>query len=88
MSPSKLCNYGASLEDMLCNRLVCGIKDPSVQRHLLAEEHLTSKKAADIALAMETAAKNAETLQGSTSRAGDICKATLHKMQSEEKHLL
>ena len=56
---------------MLCDRLVCRIEDPPVQRRLLAEEHLTFKKVADIALAMETAAKNAETLQGSTSCAGD-----------------
>ena len=67
--------------DMLHDRLVCGIGDPPVQRRLLAEEHLTFKKAADIALAMEMAAKNAETLQGSTSRAGDTRKASLYKMQ-------
>ena len=37
-----------------------------------------------MALAMETAAKNAESLQGSASYAGDTHKPTLHMMQTEE----
>ena len=81
----EFCNYGASLEDMLRDRLVCGIEDPPVQRRLLAEERLMFKKAAKIALVMETAAKNAETLQSSTSHMGDACKASLHKVQTGEK---
>lgn len=35
-----------------------------MQRILLAEDDLTSQRAADITLAMETAAKNAASLQG------------------------
>ena len=63
---------------------MCGVEDPPVQRCLLAEEHLTLKKAADIALAMETAAKNAKTLQRpTTSHTGDA-----HKLlQAGEKAL-
>ena len=31
------CNYGDSLENMLRDRLVCGINDDSIQKRLLAE---------------------------------------------------
>ena len=84
---AEFCNYDTSLDDILHDRLFCGIEDPPVQRRLLAEERLTFKKAADIALAMETAAKNAETLQRSTTYMGDARKAFLHKVQTGEKHL-
>lgn len=41
---SKQCQLGASLEEMLYNRLVCGVKDGRLQRRLLAEPGLTFKK--------------------------------------------
>ena len=37
-------------------------QDPPIQRRLLPDMQLTFEKAADIALAMETAAHNAETM--------------------------
>ena len=49
---------------MLRDRLVCGIGDQAIQRKLLAEDGLTLKSAVAIALAMETAARNAATLHG------------------------
>ena len=58
------CNYGDSLNDMLRDRLVCGVSDQTVQRRLLAEANLTFQKAYDIALAMEAAERNAKELQG------------------------
>ena len=61
--------------DILRNQLVCGTADPPVQQRLLAEEHLTFKKAAGLALAMETAAKNVETLQRPTTS----CNVGAHK---------
>ena len=61
---SEFCDFGPSLDDMLRDRSVCGVGDQTIQRKLLAEEGLTLKRATDIALAMETAARNAATLQG------------------------
>lgn len=57
------CEYGATLEDMLRDRLVCGIKDERVQRRLLSEPSLKFKKAWEISQAMELAMKNAKDLQ-------------------------
>ena len=43
------CSYGDTLEDMLRDRIVCGISDPQLQRRLLAESALTYKTAFEIA---------------------------------------
>lgn len=58
------CNFEASLEDMLRDRLVVGINDPALQQRLLAEPRLNLKKAAEISLAHETAAKDSKAIQG------------------------
>ena len=76
---AEFCNFGPSLDDMLRDRLVCGVEDPPIQRRLLAEERLTFERAASIALAMETAAHNAETLW---SAAGKMGETTLEKSPS------
>ncbi len=61
---SEFCEFGSTLEDMLRDRLVCGIAVGSIQRRLLAEPELTLKKAVDFARAMETADKDVKDLQG------------------------
>jgi hypothetical protein len=60
---SEHCGFGESLNDMLRDRLVCGINDIRIQRRLLAEVDLTYKKAFDLAQAMEATEKNARELQ-------------------------
>ena len=37
------CNFQATLDDMLRDRLVCGVTDGCLQRRLLAEPELTLK---------------------------------------------
>ena len=61
------CNYGPTLDQMLRDRLVCGIKDEHIQRPLLSEDKLTLQKAMGIALGLEAASKNAKTLQGASA---------------------
>ena len=60
---SEHCEFTATLEDMLCDCLVCGINDSRIQRRLLAESDLNYKKAYELALALETADKSAQDLQ-------------------------
>ncbi len=57
------CNYGASLDTMLRDRLVCGINEDSIQKRLLAEPNLTYKKAVELARGLETADRNAQLLK-------------------------
>ena len=65
------CGFGATLEDMIRDRLVCGVNDDKIQRRLLAvtETKLDFKKALELAGGIETAEKNARELQSRT-RAG------------------
>lgn len=56
------CNYGTTLEQMLRERLVCGINDNRIQRRLLSETDLTFEKAFKIAVAAEAASKNVQDL--------------------------
>ena len=58
-SLAELCNFGASLDDMLRDRLICGINNSKIQQKLLAEK-LTLTTAIEMAQGMETAAKNAK----------------------------
>ena len=57
-SIAEFCNFGNMLEDMLRDRLVCGIADNVIQKKLLAEDPLSLAKALEIAKRMESAAKN------------------------------
>lgn len=63
---AKHCNYGDSLNTMLRDRIVCGIQEEATQRKLLSENGLTLVRATEIAVSMETAAKNAEDLKTPT----------------------
>ena len=55
-------NFGKTLENMIRDRLVCGVKNESIQRRLLSEPELTHKKAVEIAVALETSAKQVKSL--------------------------
>jgi hypothetical protein len=50
------CNYGTSLDNMLRDRLVCGINNQAIQQRLLSEATLTLQSAWELATAIETAA--------------------------------
>ena len=62
---SEHCGFGDTLNDMLRDRLVCGINDGGMQRRLLSEPDLTYKKALDLTQEMETAELNVHDLQSS-----------------------
>ena len=62
------CNYGCSLNEMLRDWLVCGIANPTIQKHLLAEPDLTLDKAVSMAQAAELADKGAKELQAGNDK--------------------
>ena len=53
------CNLGSNLDETLRDRLVCGLNNQQIQKRLLAESKLKFSKAVDIAVAMETATRDA-----------------------------
>ena len=57
-SLSEYCNFGATLDDMVRDHLVCGVNDNAIQKRLLAESSLTYQKAVELALSVETAAQS------------------------------
>ena len=57
------CNFGGTLDAMICDRLVCGINEDSIQKRLLMEgDKLTLAKTMSIAQSYETAEKDATEL--------------------------
>ena len=52
------CEFGATLEESLPDRFVCGLQHEATQRRLLSEPALTYQKALEIAKAMDTADTN------------------------------
>ena len=57
------CEYKDTLEMMLRDRIVCGIRDEKIQRRLLVEKELTFAKAYEIATSMEITSKNMAVFQ-------------------------
>ena len=57
-SLAEFCKFGPSLEEMLRDRLVWGVGNEKIQTRLLGEAKLTYEKSMQLALSMETAAKN------------------------------
>ena len=56
------------LEDMIQDRLVCGVNDERMQGRLLTESRLHFKKALELAAAMEIADKNTRDIQQGESQ--------------------
>ena len=82
-SLAEFCNYGATLDEMLRDRLVCGINDEHIQHRLLAKDKLTYKKALEVAQGLETAAKNAQKLQGSSTSTAATPHGDVHRLHSK-----
>ena len=61
------CNFGDTLPEMLRDRLVCGINNKKIQWRLVAERELTLKKAKELALGEELAAKHVVDIQSDTT---------------------
>ena len=57
------CDFGNTLDNMLRDRLVCGINHEQLQRRLLAEPNLRFAKAMDIAQPFESAMQDARHFQ-------------------------
>ena len=80
-SLAEFCNYGGTLDHMLRDRLVCGVRNDRIQRRLLAEKELTLSKAVDIASSIEMAANNVRDLQ-----AAQATRENVHKIAPSQQH--
>ena len=58
------CKFGDYLEQALRDRLVCGLRNDSVRKHLLTKTELTFATAQELALSLEAAERQANELKG------------------------
>ena len=90
-APAEFCHFGTSLDIILCDRLVGGVNDSHIQRHLLSEPVLTLETAMKIALGMESAAQNTIMLQvvceASAASSGEVLKFTEVKPDSSKQQM-
>ena len=82
---SEHCDFQNTFEEILRDRLVCGINDEQIQRRLLAESTLDFKKAMKIATSVETAIKNAKDLTNQTARGNDSLKMKHNEVNKEHR---
>ena len=75
---SEHCNFGTALQLSLMDRLVCGLKEITIQRRLLQEPKLTFETALNIATSMEADNRDAEEIQHNQSQA-------IHAVQANKK---
>ena len=83
------CNFGTTLDLMLCDRLVCGINDNAVQCRLLSEQNLTFDKALTTEQGLEAAAKNLRELHHDKKPSGGngkVDKVARDSGPQKEKH--
>ena len=59
---SAYCEFG-DLDDALRDRLVCGLRNESIQKRLLSEANLTYQRAMELAQGMEAAEQNSRSLK-------------------------
>lgn len=59
------CEFGTFLDQALRDRFVCGVRNETMQKKLLAEDGLTVARALGIAQSIEAADKNSRELKGS-----------------------
>ena len=69
---SEHCDFGETLNDMLRDRLVCGIDNDQYQRRLLSEANLTFERAFALAQSMETADQSVRVLKMSKPVEGQV----------------
>ena len=79
------CNFGDSLNSMLRDRLVCGVKDIGIQKRLLQETDLTFQKSFEIAQGIETANRNAKDLQPGTTQSQLTVQRVAHTPQQSNR---
>jgi hypothetical protein len=56
---TEFCEFGLNLNDTLRDRFVCGLRNDQIQKKLLTIREFSLDKALEIAVAMETATKDA-----------------------------
>ena len=79
---SRDCQFGSFLDEMIRDRLVCGIKSELIQSRLLSEPELSLQKATEMAVALETAGRNQLELAGAAGPGEQSSESTVQRIQT------
>ncbi|XP_075723826.1 uncharacterized protein LOC142765907 [Rhipicephalus microplus] len=79
------CNFGSALNRMLRDRIVCGLRDASVRRQLLAKAELTLREAEEAARAAEMTAANVDHM-ASAQNTGNVHAMTIEHRGQPTRH--
>ena len=77
----EFCNYGETLDKMLRDRLVWGVRDASIQKKLLGESELNLMKVIQLAQSMEMAERYLREMEGGTPTEGGVNQVTRKNTQ-------
>ena len=78
---SEDCYFGEFLDEMLRDRLACGVAKSAIQRRLLAEPDLTLKKGLDLERTMEMAEKDVKDRQTPCSELRGGTETDVHQVR-------
>ena len=75
------CEFGATLDDVVYDRLVCDVHDIRIQCRLLAKPKLTLKRVLDLALAIEAVERDSSEIHKGDSQEVRRCSSKVnHKV--------
>lgn len=77
------CEFGETLNDMLRDRLICGVNDIQIQRRLLSESKADFARVLEVAQSIETADKDTQQLQERQATA--LTETTVHAVRDSHK---
>lgn len=78
-------NYADVLNDMLRDRLVCGVNHEKIQQRLLAEKDLTFAKAMELASAIKSAEQGSHAISRGQAAQGSVCWQSNTQQQQPRK---
>lgn len=81
---SSTCQFGTFLNDALRDRLVCGLRNSSIQRKLLAETQMSFEEACENARSMELASQQSQLLQNSEQSVSESAEVKFVKAKVSE----
>ena len=84
---AETCDFGTLKDDLLRDRIVCGVRENVIRRKLLQESGLTLSKCVDICRANEATAAQLKALRRANSLNKKQTRSTKKKITRRRRHL-
>ena len=80
------CKFDAFLDNALRDRLICGVRNESIEKKLLTEAALTLARTIELAVGMEAAERNAKSLTETRSEIKSITPVKVCEILGRPSH--